>query len=77
MKEGSLRSYLTWNHEAMTLKVNDAFAFFKDGKARFCLEISDSTAAVDNDLKDEIKPETLEVVLQAKYPSAAQKFFEW
>jgi len=77
MKEGSLRSYLTWNHEDMTLKVNDAFAFFKDGKARFCIEISDSTAAVDNDLKDEIKPETLEVVLQAKYPSAAQKFFEW
>ena len=77
MKEGSLRSYLTWNHEAMTLKVNDAFAFFKDGKARFCLEISDATAAVDNDLKDEIKPETLEVVLQAKYPSAAQNFFEW
>jgi len=77
MKEGSLRSYLTWNHEDMTLKVNDPFAFFKDGKARFCLEISDSTAAVDNDLKDEIKPVTLEVVLQAKYPSAAQKFFEW
>ena len=77
MKEGSLRSYLTWNHEAMTLKVNDAFAFFKDGKARFCLEISDSAAAVDSELKDEIKPETLEVVLQAKYPSAAQNFFEW
>ena len=77
MKEGSLRSYLTWNHEAMTLKVNDAFAFFKDGKARFCLELSDSPAAVDSELKDEIKPETLEVVLQAKYPSAAQKFFEW
>ena len=77
MKEGSLRSYFTWNHEAMTLKVNDAFAFFKDGKARFCLEISDSAAAVDSELKDEIKPETLEVVLQAKYPSAAQKFFEW
>lgn len=77
MKEGSLRSYFTWNHEAMTLRVNDAFAFFKDGKARFCLEISDSAAAVDSELKDEIKPETLEVVLQAKYPSAAQKFFEW
>ena len=77
MKEGSLRSYLTWNHEAMTLKVNDAFAFFKDGKARFCLEISDSAAAVDSELKDEIKPESLEVVLQAKYPSAAQNFFEW
>lgn len=77
MKEGSLRSYLTWNHEAMTLRVNDAFAFFKDGKARFCLELSDSAAAVDGELKDEIKPETLEVVLQAKYPSAAQKFFEW
>ena len=77
MKEGSLRSYFTWNHEAMTLKVNDAFAFFKDGKARFCLEISDSAAAVDSELKDEIKPETLEVVLQAKYPSAAQNFFEW
>lgn len=77
MKEGSLRSYFTWNHEAMTLKVNDAFAFFKDGKARFCLEISDSSAAVDSELKDEIKPETFEVVLQAKYPSAAQKFFEW
>ena len=59
MKEGSLRSYLTWNHEAMTLKVNDAFAFFKDGKARFCLEISDSAAAVDSELKDEIKPESL------------------
>ena len=77
MKEGSLRSYLTWNHEAMTLKVNDAFAFFKDGKARFCLEISDSAAAVDSELKDEIKPESLVVVLQAKYPSAAQNFFEW
>lgn len=77
MKEGSLRSYLTWDHDAMTLKVNDAFAFFKDGKARFCLEISDSAAAVDGDLKDEIKPDTLEVILQAKYPSAAQRFFEW
>lgn len=77
MKEGSLRSYLSWDHQAMTLKVNDPFAFFKDGKARFCLEISDSAAAADNELKDEIKPETLEVVLTAKYPSAAQKFFEW
>ena len=77
MREGSLRSYLTWNHEAMTLKVNDPFAFFKDGKARFCLELSDSAAAVDGDLKDEIKPETIEILLLAKYPSAAQKFFEW
>lgn len=77
MKEGSLRSYLTWDQEALTLKVNDPFAFFKDEEARFFLEISDPAAAVDNDLKDEIRPEKLEVVLQAKYPSAAQKFFEW
>lgn len=77
MKEGSLRSYLSWDHEAMTLKVNDPFAFFKDEEARFSLEISDPVAAVDDELKNEIKPEPLVVVLRAKYPSAAQKFFEW
>ena len=77
MKEGSLRSYLSWDHEAMTLKVNDPFAFFKDEEARFSLEISDPVAAVDSELRDEVKPEPLVVVLRAKYPSAAQKFFEW
>lgn len=77
MKEGSLRSYFSWDHEAMTLRVNDSFAFFKDVKARVSLEVSDPIAAADSELKDEVKPETLEVLLLAKYPSAAQKFFEW
>lgn len=77
MKEGSLRSYFSWDHEAMTLRVNDSFAFFKDVKARVSLEVSDPIAAADSELKDEVKPETIEVLLLAKYPSAAQKFFEW
>lgn len=77
IKEGSLRSYLTWDQGALTLKVNDPYAFFKDGKARFVLEVSDPVSAEDADLKDQVKPETFELVLLAKYPAAAQKFFEW
>lgn len=77
MKEVSLRTYLVWDREAMTLKVSDSFAFFKEGKVRFSLELSDPAFAIDIELKDEVKPEPVEVVLEAKYPSAAKKFFEW
>jgi len=77
MKEGSLRSYLTWDHEAMTLKVNDPIAFIKDRSVRFALQITDLDAAADQDLKDEIKPEILEVIVVAKYPSIAQRFLDW
>ena len=77
MKEGSLRSYLTWDHEAMTLKVNDPIAFIKDRSVRFALQITDPDAAADKELKDEIKPEILEVIVVAKYPSIAQRFLDW
>ena len=77
MREGSLRSYLSWNHERMTLTVSDSFAFFKDRKARFMLEVQDPVIAADPELRDEIKAESFEVVLKAEYPSVAEKFFEW
>jgi hypothetical protein len=77
IKEGSLRPYLTWDAASLTIKVNDSYAFYKDGKARFVMEVSDPVYAEDADLKDEVKPETFEVVLRAQYPSAAQKFFDW
>lgn len=77
MREGSLRPYLSWNHERMTMTVSDSFAFFKDRKAKFTLEIQDPAIAADPELRDEIKAETFEVVLKAEYPSVAEKFFDW
>lgn len=77
MREVSLRPYLSWNHERMTMTVSDSFAFFKDRKAKFTLEIQDPVIAADPELRDEIKAETFEVVLKAEYPSAAEKFFDW
>ncbi len=77
MKDVGLRPYLTWDAEAMTLRVNDARAFFKDKKARFSVEVSDPLVSADPDLKDEIVSVPLEVVLEAAYPSVVQKFFDW
>lgn len=77
MREGSLRPYLSWNHERMTMTVSDSFAFFKDRKAKFTLEVQDPAIAADPEMRDEIKSETFEVVLKAEYPAAAEKFFEW
>ncbi len=77
LKEGSLRSYLTWDAATCSLKVNDPYAFYKDGKARFVFEVTDSSATEDPELKDQLKPETFEVILRAQYPAAAQKFFDW
>jgi hypothetical protein len=77
LKGGSLRSYLTWDHEAMTLSVNDPVAFIKDRNARFILLVSDPDVLADKDLKDEVKPEELEIVVVAKFPSVAQRFLEW
>jgi hypothetical protein len=77
MREGSLRPYLSWNHERMMMTVSDSFAFFKDRKAKFTLEIQDPAIAADPELRDEIKSETFEVVLKAEYPAAVEKFFDW
>lgn len=77
MREGTLRPYLTWDHEAMVMKVSDSLAFFKDRKVRFILDVSDSDIAADKELRDEIKSELIEVTLKAEYPDVAEKFFEW
>jgi len=77
MREGGLRSYLSWDPDALTIKVSDPFAFFKDGKVRFCFDFSDPEAALDEDLKHEIKSQSLEVLLSASCPSVAQRFFDW
>lgn len=77
MREGSLRSYLKWDYEAMVLKVDDAYAFNNDKQASFVLEVSDPIVAADPELRDEIKPEALTVILLARFPSVAQKFFDW
>jgi len=77
IREGSLRSYFSWNSENLTVKVSDSFAFFKDGKARFYFDFSDPDAALDDDLKDEIRSQSLEVEVVARWPSKAKKFFEW
>jgi hypothetical protein len=77
MREGSLRSYLAWDREGMVMVLNDAYAFFKDRKVKFVLEVSDPAITADPELRDEIKAETLEVTLQAEFPTVAEKFFEW
>ncbi len=77
MREGALRSYLSWDPDALTIKVSDPFAFFKDGKVRFYFDFCDPEAALDEDIKHEIKPPSLEVLLSASCPSVAQRFFDW
>ncbi len=77
MREGTLRPYLTWDHEAMVMKVSDSLAFFKDRKIRFILDVSDPDITSDKELRDEIKSELIEVTLKAEYPDVAEKFFEW
>lgn len=77
MREGCLRPYMSWDAEAMILKVGDPHAFNNDREASFVLELSDPTIAADAELRDEIKSDPINITLRAKFPWVAEKFFEW